>query len=127
MSVSRGGSLALLLLCTSAAPLWAQAPQASPSAEPVRVGGSIKVPARVKEVAPVYPEKARRSRIQGIVILDITVEPDGAVTNVKVLRSIPDLSDAAIEAVKQWRYAPTLVDGKAIPIRMAVSLNFTIR
>jgi periplasmic protein TonB len=123
----QAAALVVLWLCASGEPLRAQAPKASPPADPVRVGGSVKAPARVKNVAPVYPAKARENHIQGIVILDITVGVDGAVTEVKVLRAIQELNDAAIEAVKQWRYEPTKIDGVLVPIRMSVSINFTIR
>lgn len=127
MSAFRAGAFALVLSCASGDLLLAQAPQASPSAEPVRIGGQIKAPTKLKDVALVYPDAARSSRIQGIVILDLTVSAEGAVTETKVLRSIPGLDDAAIQTVRQWRYAPTLVDGQAVPVRMTVSLKFTIR
>jgi protein TonB len=120
------GALSLLLSAASGAPLRAEALRASPSVEPIRVGTSVKAPAKVKEVAPVYPERARRSRIQGLVILDCTVNEEGVVTDVKVLRPISELNDAAIDAVKQWRYQPAKVDGVPVPIRMAVSVNFVI-
>jgi TonB family protein len=120
-------AFSLLLSGASGAPLLADALPASPSVEPIRVGGSVKPPAKLKEVVPVYPEKARRDRVQGLVILDCTVNAEGVVTDVKVLRPIPELNDAAIDAVKQWRYAPAKVDGVAVPIRMAVSVDFTIR
>jgi periplasmic protein TonB len=126
MRAIQAGALALLTLGASGSSLWAQAPKASPAAEPVRIGGSIKAPANVKKVAPVYPAKARESRVQGIVILDLTIGTDGTVTDVKVLRPIHELNDAAIEAAKQWRYEPTKIDGVAVPVRMTVSLNFTL-
>lgn len=125
MSAFRAGALALALACAAGAPALAQAPQASP--EPTRVGGAIKAPAKLKGSPPEYPDKARRARIQGIVILDCTINAEGVVTDVKVLRSIPDLDEAAIKAVKEWRYSPTQVDGKPVPVRMSVSINFTIR
>jgi periplasmic protein TonB len=124
MRAVQTGALALVLLCASA--LLAQTPSASPSAEPLRVGGSVRAPANVKKVAPVYPAKARESRVQGIVILDITIGTDGTVTDAKILRPINDLNDAAIDAVKQWRFEPTTVGGVAVPVRMTVSLNFSL-
>jgi TonB family protein len=121
------GALSLLLSGASGAPLLAQTLPAPPSVEPIRVGVTVKAPAKLKEVAPVYPEKARRERIQGLVILDCTVNAEGVVTDVKVLRPISELNAAAIDAVKQWRYEPARVNGAAVPIRMAVSVNFLLR
>jgi periplasmic protein TonB len=125
MSALRAGSIVVFAVCASG-PLLAQAPQASPSTAPVRVGGSVKAPTREKQVAPVYPAKARENRVQGIVILDVTIGTDGTVTDVNILRPIQELNDAAIAAVKQWRYEPTKVDGVAVPVRMTVSLNFNL-
>jgi periplasmic protein TonB len=127
MRAFRFGALSLLLLAASGSPLLAQGTQPSPLIEPIRVGTSVKTPAKLREVAPVYPERARRARIQGLVILDCTVNAEGVVTDVKVLRPISELNDAAIDAVKQWRYEPAKVNGVAVPIRMAVSVNFTLR
>ena len=93
---------------------------------PVRVGGEIKAPTRLVYVQPVYPKAAQEAKIQGVVILDAWVGPDGRVTDAKVLRSIPDLDEAALEAVRQWEFTPTLLNGKAITVRMTVTVNFTL-
>jgi protein TonB len=75
-------------------------------------------------VAPEYPPIARKARVQGIVILEATIGPRGNVTDVKVLRSIPLLDQAAIDAVKQWVYEPTLVNGVPTGVIMTVTVNF---
>src|SRR5688500_2510177 len=93
---------------------------------PVRVGGNIKAPAKVKDVRPVYPNVAQSAKIQGVVIFEVTIAEDGRVVRACVLRSIPELDDAAVEAVNQWEFAPTLLNGVAVPVVMTVTVNFTL-
>jgi protein TonB len=76
---------------------------------------------------PVYPKEAQALGIQGVVIVEVVVDEDGAVTDAKVLRSIPLLDDEALRAVRTWRFAPTKVNGQAVPVRMNVSVSFTDR
>jgi protein TonB len=90
----------------------------------VRVGGNIRPPERTHRVDPVYPETARAAGVQGVVILEAVIGEDGAVASTRVLRSIPMLDAAALEAVKQWRYAPTLVNGVPTSVIMTVTVNF---
>jgi protein TonB len=92
----------------------------------VRVGGQIKEPKKLKAVNPVYPDIAKQARVQGVVILECTISPQGKVTNVTVLRGIPLLDAAAIEAVKQWVYTPTLLNGVPVPVIMTVTVNFKL-
>ena len=99
-------------------------PDAPPPPKAVRVGGNIKEPRKIKHVAPIYPDIARQARIQGIVILECTISPQGRVTNVKVLRGIPLLDQSAVSAVKQWVYTPTLLNGVPVPVIMTVTVNF---
>jgi protein TonB len=77
-------------------------------------------------VAPVYPEIARSARVGGVVILEAMIAADGSVRNVRVLRSIPLLDQAALDAVKQWRFTPTLLNGEAIPVVMTVTVMFAL-
>jgi protein TonB len=93
---------------------------------PVRVGGAIKPPRQTKRVDPEYPSMARSARLQGIVILEVTIGTDGSVTDARVLRSIPLLDTAARDAVRQWQYEPTIVDGAAVPVLMTVAVRFTL-
>jgi len=97
-----------------------------PKVEPVRVGGDIRPPNKIKDSKPVYPDIAKQARVQGIVILEAIIDPQGNVTNVRVLRSIPLLDQSAIEAVKQWKYEPTLLNGVPVPIVMTVTVNFQL-
>ncbi len=76
---------------------------------------------------PVYPEDARAAGIEGIVELDIVIGEDGAVIQTLVVRSIPELDQAATDAVSQWRFEPTLLNGEPVQVAMNVMVNFTIR
>jgi protein TonB len=92
----------------------------------IRVGGNIRVPTRLNQVAPVYPQQAKDAGVQGVVILELVVSGDGSVSDARVLRSIPLLDDAALECVRQWRYEPTLLNGTPVPIIMTATVNFTL-
>jgi len=105
---------------------YADAGQAKTDPPAVHVGGNIKPPKKVKDVKPIYPDLARNTHTQGVVILEITIGTDGKVKSVKVLKSLPLLEAAAINAVKKWEYKPTLVDGKPTPVMMAVAVNFRL-
>jgi TonB family protein len=101
---------------------------ASPSGmAPVRVGGNIKVPTKVKDVRPLYPPAAQNAGIQGVVIIEATIDTDGRVADAKVLRSIPQLDEAALEAVRQWEFTPTEVNGALVPVIMTVTVNFSLQ
>jgi protein TonB len=69
---------------------------------------------------------ARQARVQGVVVLECVISPDGKVTNVKVLRGSPLLDDSAVEAVKQWVYSPTLLNGEPVAVIMTVTVNFKL-
>lgn len=92
----------------------------------VRVGGNIKAPTQTKKAQPVYPAIAQSARVSGVVILEALIGVDGRVTNAQVLRSIPLLDQAAIDAVKQWEYTPTLLNGAPVPVIMTVTVTFML-
>jgi TonB family protein len=94
---------------------------------PVRVGGNIRVPTKVKDVRPLYPPAAQSAGIQGVVIIEATIDVDGRVGDAKVLRSIPELDQAALEAVRQWEFTPTELNGVLVPVIMTVTVNFTLQ
>jgi protein TonB len=96
-------------------------------AEPVRVGGSIKEPRKIKNVPPEYPLRARNAGVEGMVILECLISPAGRVQQATVVRSVPLLDEAAVTAVKQWIYTPTLVDGAAVPVIMMVTVRFGLK
>ena len=93
-------------------------------AAPVRVGGNIRTPVRIENAEPVLPEVARQAGVRGVVILEITIGRDGRVTDAKVLRSIPLLDAAAIDAARKWRYEPTLLNGAPVPVIMTATVAF---
>lgn len=92
----------------------------------VRIGGEIKAPELIHRVEPVYPDIAVMANATGVVILEATVNERGEVTNVVVLRSRKLLDQAAIDAVKQWRYTPLLLNGVPRAFILTVTLNFSI-
>lgn len=91
----------------------------------LRAGDGIPPPKKIKDVRPEYPEDARAANIAGIVILEIRIEADGRVSHARVLRSIPALDQAALDAVTQWEFQPALKDGTPTAIVMMVTVNFT--
>lgn len=101
-------------------------PPVTPQA-PIRVGHAVRTPMKVHNVDPVYPQIAQSARVQGIVIIEATIAEDGHVTNARILRSVPLLDQAALDAVRQWRFSPSQVNGVAVPVIMTVTVNFTLR
>lgn len=95
--------------------------------EPVRVGGAITRPERLHDVPPVYPAVARLARLEGTVILEAVIGTDGTVRDVRVLRPVPPLDNAAIEAVRQWVFTPTRLNGDPVPAVMTVTVTFRLR
>lgn len=102
-------------------------PPPPPPAEPRRPGGNIREPKKVFDVAPVYPTIAINARKEGTVILEVVIDESGAVSRMRVLRSEPLLDEAAMAAVKRWRYTPTLLNNVPIPILMTVTVRFTLQ
>ena len=92
---------------------------------PVRIGGQIKQPQLLKRIEPEYPPLAVKAHIQGIVILEATVNEDGAVAEVRLLRSANPLLDREAEiALRQWRYSPLDLNGTHVPFVLTVTLSF---
>jgi TonB family protein len=96
-----------------------------PPQAPVRVGSSIKNPVKVLDVPAVLPETARRAGVSGTVLVEVTVGSEGLVKDAKVLRSIPLLDAAALAAVRQWRYEPTLLNG--VPVAVITTAAVQVR
>jgi TonB family protein len=116
------------------APVTAMSPSAVPP-EPVllkgkevlRIGGNVKAPERVKYVQPVYPADMLADHVSGIVIIEAIIDETGHVAQTKVLRSVPGFDQAAVDAVMQWEYTPTLLNGLAVPVLMTVTVNFSMK
>ncbi len=96
------------------------------SKEPVRVGSGVKQLTTTKYVAPVYPAEAKAAKIQGTVIVELVIGKDGKVERAKILRSIPELDEAALAAVRQWEFTPTLINGAPVPVVMTAAVNFKL-
>jgi protein TonB len=102
------------------------APPPPPPAGPVRIGGKITAPALVHRVDPAYSSVAQSAHLTGVAILEAVVDTSGGVQSVKVLRSAhPMLDREAVEALKQWRYKPLVLNGEASPFVLTVTFNFS--
>lgn len=93
----------------------------------VRPGGNIRPPTKIKDVKPIYPMIAQITQVQGIVIVEATIGPNGKVQDAKVLRSHPLLEAAALDAVRQWEFTPTLLNGSPVSVVMTVTVDFRLR
>jgi TonB family protein len=92
----------------------------------LRVGGSVLQPVKTKHVSPTYPQIAQDSKVQGVVILEALIGVEGKVTNARVLQSVPLLDQAALDAVMQWEFTPTRLNGQQVPVLMTVTVQFTL-
>lgn len=117
---ARHGIIALLMLaCTLAAA------QTVPSHSPVVVAGKVMDGMATRKVPPIYPPWAKQSRTQGAVILHAIINEKGVVESLEVQSSPhPSLSDAAIEAARQWRYRPYLLNGSPVEVDTTITINF---
>jgi periplasmic protein TonB len=110
---------------TSPALLPSPPPAPAPPAA-YRPGGMIREPRKLVDVAPIYPDIARAAKVEGLVILEATIDERGVVTDARVLRSVPLLDAAALAALKQWRYSPTLLNGIPVRVLMTVTFRFSL-
>jgi periplasmic protein TonB len=94
--------------------------------KPVRVT-ALNMPTKVRDVAPIYPTIARAAGVEGMVIIEAVIAVDGTVRDARVLRSVTLLDGAALDAVKQWRYAPTRLNGVAVPVIVTVTVHFRLQ
>ena len=101
-------------------------PPPPPRVAPRRVGGAIATPSRLTYVEPRYPAAARAARVEGVVILEAVIDRVGRVTAVRILRSQPLLDAAAEDAVRQWVYTPTRLNGVAVPVILTVTIRFEL-
>jgi periplasmic protein TonB len=92
----------------------------------VRVSLGVSQGLLVKRVQPNYPPLARQARIQGTVLLQAEISKDGTIENLRLISGHPMLAPAAIEAVKQWRYRPYMLNGEPVAVETQVQVNFTL-
>jgi len=95
--------------------------------EAIKVGGNVMESRLIRRIEPAYPELAKRARVQGRVILQVNVDEEGNVSDIKVSSGHPLLNDAAINAVKQWKYSPTLLNGEPVPVYATVTVIFNLK
>ena len=101
-------------------------PPPPPKKEPVRVGGQVLTSRLINHPSPIYPPLARAARVQGTVILQVVVDESGRVRETKIISGHPLLTQAAVDAVQQWVYSPTLLNGEPIPVIGTVTVRFTL-
>jgi len=94
----------------------------------LQLGDSVDIPKCIKKVEPIYPEKAKKELVQGVVVLEVTTDTEGNVVNVKVLESESSLlNQSAIDAVKQWKYEVMRSKGNPIPVSFKVTITYKLR
>jgi len=107
-----------------AAPVAALVPAAEGPKRPVRVGGAVKPPRLLSGPAPEYPILARQSQVHGMVVIEAVIDEHGNVVQEKVISGHPLLIQAALKAVSQRKYEPTVLDGEPTPVDLRVEVNF---
>ena len=94
----------------------------------MRIGGSVRPPLKTHDVRPIYPPSMRDAGREGVVPIEAIIGVDGTVTSVRILSAQvhPDFAVAAADAVRQWRFTPTLLNGSPVEVVMTVSVAFTL-
>ncbi len=118
---------ARILACTAIG-IFAMALSAAQNTEPRRVEGSIQEKKLIKRVDPVYPEIAQRVPVRGPVVLEVVANEKGSVVDVKIVKGgNPVVQEPVADAVRQWRYSPTYVEGKAVSVRFRVTVPISLK
>jgi TonB family protein len=124
LSIARGDAI-----LDSMEAVWAtQTQRTSGQADGLlHVGGDVKAPVVLKRVSPMYPDIARREKVSGFVVMEVVIDRTGALKDIRVIQPLPDgLSEAAVEAVKQWTFAPGTLDGKPVDVVFNLTINFKL-
>lgn len=119
------GAVSEVLGSTRSVPVPAKTPDVVP-AKRIRVAARVVEANLIHDVTPQYPPEAGRARIEGTVVLLATIGTDGSVKDVRIESGLPILAQAAIEAVKQWRYKPYLIDGEPVEVDSRITINFNL-
>jgi protein TonB len=122
------GVLGGILGGASAAPPPPPPPEQKKAPPPsrIRVGGNVQSAKLVRQPKPVYPQLAKQARIQGVVKLHALISKEGTIEDLKVVTGHPLLVPAALEAVKQWVYQPTTLNGEPVGVETEIDVNFTL-
>ena len=120
-----GGALSEVLSSTSSAPVPVKSFDPTP-VKRIRVASRVVEANLIRDVAPQYPPEAGRARIEGTVVLLAVIGIDGSVRDVRVENGLPILAQAAIDAVKQWRYKPYMINGEPVEVDSRITINFTL-
>jgi TonB family protein len=95
---------------------------------PIQVGGDVRPPEKLFAPQPQYTEIARKARIQGVVIVQAIIDKEGKVTNIKVLKGLPmGLEEAAVDAMKQWKFKPATLNGRPVTVYYNLTVNFKLQ
>jgi len=100
---------------------------AAPDPEPIRIGGGVQQAKLIRQVVPSYPALARQAHVQGAVVLEAIINKEGTIDGLRVVSGHPLLTSAAIDAVKQWMYRPTLLNGEPGVVVTTVTVNFSFQ
>jgi protein TonB len=98
----------------------------APPPQRIRVGGNVQAALAIRSPKPAYPQLAKQARIQGVVRLNATIGKDGTIQDLKAASGHPLLVPAALEAVRQWLYKPTLLNGEPVEVVTVIDVNFTL-
>ena len=99
---------------------------AASAPQPIDVGGAVLAPEKIVDVPPIYPGIARSARVEGVVEVEVVVGTTGKVEQTRVVHSVAVLDAAAVVAIRQWKYRPTIINGVAVPVRMRVRVAFSL-
>ena len=91
------------------------------------MGSTLQSARLIRKIDPLYPPLARTARIQGVVSLEVRIDEEGNVASVDVLSGPPLLREAAVTAVRQWKYSPTILNGEPYPVLANVTVRFVLR
>ncbi len=121
---SLGNGLEVAKATVAPSPKAAEAPKSKPS--PLKVGGAVQAALLTRQVKPVYPALAKTARVSGTVRLQAVIGTDGHIRNLQLLSGPPLLVQASLDAVRQWVYQPTLLNGEAVEVQTQIEVNFAL-
>ena len=120
-----GGAFSEILNSAPSVPALAKSPVPAP-VKRMRIASRVAEANLIRDVTPEYPPEAGRARIEGTVVLMAVIDTDGTVKDVRIESGLPILAEAAIDAVKQWRYKPYMIDGEPVEVDSRITINFTL-